>query len=277
MEAETDLKPTLRAELQSKISVRNVSKIFEGPDGKPLSVMDDVTLELRPGRFIGLIGPSGCGKSTLLNIIANLETLTNGEIRIDGMLLKEHPDLCRRLAYVFQTPRLLNWRRVKDNIVFALKANGNIPKEEWNARVRKYLAMVGLEDFANSFPLQLSGGMQQRVGIARALAIEPDILLMDEPFSMLDEITAKKLREDLTDIWLKEEAESGKRRTIIFVTHDIGEAVYLCDDIYMMTCRPAKLFYYEEVTVPRPRGYFDPEVLQIQSDLTRLFYEKAFG
>ena len=277
METETDMKTTLKAELQPKISIRNVSKIFEGPDGKPLTVVDDVSLDLRPGRFIGLIGPSGCGKSTLLNIIANLETLSKGQIRIDGMLLDEHPDLRRKLAYVFQTPRLLNWRRVKDNIRFALKANGNIPNEEWDARVKKYLAMVGLEEFANSFPLQLSGGMQQRVGIARALAIEPDILLMDEPFSMLDEITAKKLREDLTEIWLKEEAELGKRRTIIFVTHDIGEAVYLCDDIYMLTRRPAKLFHYEEVTVQRPRGYFDPEVLQIQSDLTRLFYEKAFG
>jgi NitT/TauT family transport system ATP-binding protein len=277
METENDMKTLLKTELQSKISIGHVSKIFEGPDGKPLTVVDDVSLDLRPGRFIGLIGPSGCGKSTLLNIIANLETLSKGEIRIDGMLLNEHPDLRRRLSYVFQTPRLLNWRRVKDNIIFALKANGNVPKEEWDARVKKYLTMVGLDDFANSFPLQLSGGMQQRVGIARALAIEPDILLMDEPFSMLDEITAKKLREDLTDIWLKEEAELGKRRTIIFVTHDIGEAVYLCDDIYMLTRRPAKLFHYEEVTVPRPRGYFDPEVLQIQSDLTKLFYEKAFG
>lgn len=275
MEIENDMMPSIENQLLSKISLSHVSKTFEGPDGKPLKVVDDVSFELAAGRFIGLIGPSGCGKSTLLNIMANLETLSSGEILIDGMPLKEHPDLRKRLAYVFQTPRLLNWRRVRDNVKFSLKCNGRIPKEKWDEQIDKYLRMVGLEDFANSFPLQLSGGMQQRVGIARALAIEPDILLMDEPFSMLDEITAKKLREDITDIWMKEQ-KVGKRMTIIFVTHDIGEAVYLCDDIYMLTCRPARLFNREDISITRPRGYFDTDVLSAQANLTRLFYEKAF-
>ena len=170
-----------------------------------------------------------------------------------------------RVGYVFQNARLLNWLTVEDNMTFALQSQ-EIPKNLWKERVDKYLEMVGLEGQQKNYPLNLSGGMQQRVAIARALAIEPDILLMDEPFSHLDEITARKMRFDLMEILMH------AKPTILFVTHDLGEAVFLADHIYMMSTKPAKIFKHIEVDVPRPRKPEDPVIFDLEKKLVKEFF-----
>jgi len=209
------------------------------------------------------VGPSGCGKSTLLNIIAGIETYEEGTLEIFPKA--GTPNAEPRIGYVFQSARLLNWLTVQENIEFALEAQG-IPGERWEGLVTKYLEMVGLGGQQRNYPLNLSGGMQQRVAISRALAIEPDILLMDEPFSHLDEITARKMRFDLMEILEK------ARPTILFVTHDLGEAVYLSDHIYMMSMKPARIFREIPIDLPRPRQPEDPVIFDIQKDLVKDFF-----
>ncbi len=249
------------------VAVNHLTKKFNSPmDGTEFVVLDSISLNVNEGHFASIVGPSGCGKSTLLNIIAGIET---HESHDGGSVEVFHKagaaGSTPRISYVFQNARLLNWLTVEGNIQFALEAQ-EIPKDQWRKQVTKYLEMVGLEGQEKNYPLNLSGGMQQRVAIARALAIEPDILLMDEPFSHLDEITARKMRFDLMDILMM------AKPTILFVTHDLGEAVFLSDEIYMMSTKPARIFREISVDVPRPRKPEDPVIFDLEKELVKEFF-----
>jgi len=245
------------------VEIESLSKMFPTPNGlSRFAVLESLNLQIERGTFASIVGPSGCGKSTLLNIIAGIEAHDSGRVCIVAQNGMNSP---ARIGYVFQSPRLLNWLTVEDNIRFALEAQ-NIGKLRWNERVKKYLDMVGLAGQERNYPLKLSGGMQQRVAIARALAIEPDILLMDEPFSHLDEITARKMRVDLMHIL--EHAHP----TILFVTHSLREAVFLSEEVYMMSVKPARIFKHLRVDIPRPREPEDPRLFDLEKDLVKEFF-----
>lgn len=242
----------------AKIQIHDLDKTYPGPDGKPMQVLRSLSLDVPDQTFVCILGPSGSGKSTTLDVLAGLTRYDGGEITVDGS-----PDLSDfTFGYVFQRPRLLNWRTIRQNLTFALKAE-SVPRSEWDERVDKYLELVGLSPFAGAYPLTLSGGMQQRVAIARALVIEPDVLLMDEPFSSLDELTARRLRTELTRIW------SEQRKTVMFVTHNALEAAYLGDLIYTVSPRPATVVDSITVDVERPRKPDDPRLIAIQQQIIR--------
>ncbi len=239
------------------IEIKKLNLIFETPDA-PVHALSDVDLTINEGDFVSFIGPSGCGKTTLMRVIADLETPTDGEISVNGMTPSEAREN-RAYGYVFQAPALYPWRTVQKNIQLPLEIMG-ISKEEQIARSKKNLSLVNLEGFEKKFPWQLSGGMQQRVSIARALSVEPDLLLMDEPFGALDEITRDHLNEQLLSLWDK----TGK--TVIFVTHSIPESVFLSSKIVVMSPRPGKIIDVIDCNLPRDRKLDireTPEFLEI--------------
>jgi NitT/TauT family transport system ATP-binding protein len=209
-----------------------------------LCALEDVSFGIEEGSFVSICGPSGCGKSTLLRLIHGLQTADSGEVRVRGERVLA-PSLDRGM--VFQNHNLMPWRTVQRNVELGLDAQG-VGKAEREERSLKWLGKVGLEDFASYYPAQLSGGMQQRVGLARALAIEPSMLLMDEPFGALDAQTRVLLQEELERIW---EADA---KTVVFITHDIDEALFLSDRVLVMSARPGKIIADIPVTAPRPRG-----------------------
>ncbi|WFR56164.1 ABC transporter ATP-binding protein [Anaerocolumna sp. AGMB13025] len=227
-----------------EIRLNNVSMIYQA-DSNEVTALTGVSLDIQKGEFISLLGPSGCGKTTLLRIVANLLKPTSGEVLIEGDTT-ESARLNRKYGMVFQSPVLYEWRTVRKNIELPLELM-KVKKEDRKARAEKMLDLVGLTKFADHYPHQLSGGMQQRVGIARALAIRPEILLMDEPFSALDEFTREKLHEDLLRIWSK------TNKTVIFVTHNIAEAVFLSDRVCVLSPHPGRLSAVVDITLPRPR------------------------
>ena len=229
----------------TEIMLRDIGMVYKTNDGRDVTALTGVSLDINKGEFVSLVGPSGCGKTTLLRIIADLLTPTSGEISIAGETPRE-ARLKRRYGIVFQNAVLYEWRTVKKNIMMPLEIM-HVPKKEREERAMKMLELVGLTEFANHYPNQLSGGMQQRVGIARALAIQPEILLMDEPFSALDEFTREKLHSDLLRIWRK------TNKTIIFVTHNIQESVFLSDKICVLSPHPGRLSAVVDVDLPRPR------------------------
>ncbi len=236
---------------ESIVSVNDVSMIYRtrGPGGEALETvaLKDANLEIQPGEFISLIGPSGCGKTTLLRLLADLIQPSSGDLRLGG----KTPDEARKArayGYVFQAPALFEWRTVMANVMLPLEVM-NFPVAERKERAEKMLKLVGLEKFARNYPWQLSGGMQQRVSIARALAFEPQLLFMDEPFGALDEITRENLNLELLRLW----RETGK--TVIFVTHSIPEAVFLSTRIVVMTPRPGKIEKIITVDLPQPRDF----------------------
>jgi NitT/TauT family transport system ATP-binding protein len=234
------------------VSVRDVSMIYRTRDpssGAPLETiaLKDANLEIRAGEFISLIGPSGCGKTTLLRLLADLIQPTSGSLSIGGKTPQQARE-SRAYGYVFQAPALFDWRTVQANVMLPLEIMG-FSKAERAARAEKMLKLVGLEKFARNFPWQLSGGMQQRVSIARALAFDPQLIFMDEPFGALDEITRENLNLELLRLW----RETGK--TIIFVTHSIPEAVFLSTRIVVMTPRPGKIEKVIDVDLPQPRDF----------------------
>ncbi len=238
------------------IAIRDFAKEFQTSDGSRLRVLENVDLQVAPGEFVTILGPSGCGKSTLLNALSGLDTSFEGKVEIGRSAVGAAKP---RIAYLFQEPRLLPWRTVRGNIEFALDA-ARVPKSEWPARCERWLEAVGLSSFADYFPLQLSGGMQQRVSIARAFSIEPELMLMDEPFSALDEITALRMRQLLLSLW---EAD---RRTVLFVTHNSLESVYLSDRIVVMKSGPNSRIC-DEIGLShlrRPRKYDDPAQYETQ-------------
>jgi len=229
----------------SAIDIRDLSLTFSTGD-TPVHALADIDLAIRRGEFVSLIGPSGCGKTTLMRIIADLETPSGGSIAVNGVS-PAAARLQRAYGYVFQAPALYSWRSVMRNIMLPLEIM-SMPAAERKARAAKYLAMVGLAGFERKFPWQLSGGMQQRVSIARALAFEPELLLMDEPFGALDEITRDHLNEQLLRLWEK----TGK--TVVFVTHSIAEAVFLSNRIVVMSPRPGRILEIIESDLPADRG-----------------------
>ena len=228
-----------------EIMLKDIGMVYKTNDGRDVTALTGVSLDIQKGEFISLLGPSGCGKTTLLRIIADLLQPTSGEISIAGESPRD-ARLSKKYGIVFQSPVLYDWRTVKKNIMLPLEIM-HIPKAEREDRAMKMLDIVGLTEFANHYPNQLSGGMQQRVGIARALAILPQILLMDEPFSALDEFTKEKLHEDLLRIWAK------TNKTIIFVTHNIQEAIFLSSRICVLSPHPGRLSAVIDVDLPRPR------------------------
>ena len=247
----------------TSIRIEHLSKEFAAHGlNDAWKALDDVSLRVIAGEFVTILGPSGCGKSTLLNIVSGLDDQFTGTMRID----RDGVDAPgkTRIAYLFQEPRLLPWRTVQDNIAFALEG-ADIPRIEWKDRSDRWIELVGLAGFADFYPLQLSGGMQQRAAIARAFSIEPEILLMDEPFSALDELTARRMREELLSIWERD------RRTVLFVTHNSLEAVYLSDRILIMNRGPGSRIC-DEINlsdVRRPRSYDDPSQLAMQQSVLK--------
>ena len=227
------------------IKIDDVSMVFDSNDGTKVNALEHVSLDVKKGEFISLVGPSGCGKTTLLRMISNLEEPTDGEIHVMGMTPRE-VRLQQKFGIVFQQPVLFDWRTVKKNIELPLEIM-YYSKKDRSDRADEMLKLVGLSDFAGRYPRELSGGMQQRVNIARAFAIRPEILLMDEPFSALDEFTKEKLHEDLLRIWRK------TNKTIIFVTHNIAESVFLSDRVCVLSPHPGRLSAIVDIDLPRPR------------------------
>jgi NitT/TauT family transport system ATP-binding protein len=224
--------------------VRDLSLTFETADGK-VEALAGINLQIAEGEFVSFIGPSGCGKTTLLRLIADLEQPTSGMLQINGVSAGE-ARLRRAYGYVFQAPALYPWRTVEKNVMLPLEIMG-FSEAERRERARRYLALVNLSGFERKFPWQLSGGMQQRASIARALSFDPALLLMDEPFGALDEIVRDHLNEQLLGLWDK----TGK--TVIFVTHSIPEAVFLSTRIIVMSPRPGRIIDVIECDFPRER------------------------
>jgi len=227
------------------IDIRNLSLTFLTADA-PIHALSDISLQVRSGEFISLIGPSGCGKTTLMRIVADLEKPTSGQLKVNGMSPSE-ARLKRAYGYVFQAPALYPWRSVLGNVTLPHEIMG-VARGEREAKAQRYLELVGLRGFERKYPWQLSGGMQQRVSIARALSFDPAMLLMDEPFGALDEITRDRMNEELLSIWRK----TGK--TVIFVTHSIDEAVLLSTRIVVMSARPGRIIDVIDSTLPAERN-----------------------
>jgi NitT/TauT family transport system ATP-binding protein len=224
------------------IAISKVTKTYAG--ARPVDALVDISLAVPQGRFVSMLGPSGCGKSTLLNLLAGFEFPTGGHVRIGGEAVgAPHPSR----AVVFQEAALFPWLNVWDNITFGPRANGQ-RAAEYGALARELIGAVGLEGFERHLPEQLSGGMKQRVGIARALILRPTVLLMDEPFGALDAQTRLQMQELLLDVWER------YRKTVVFITHDIDEAILLSDTIYVMSARPGRIRERIDVTLPRPRS-----------------------
>jgi NitT/TauT family transport system ATP-binding protein len=234
--------PALRPALA--VDAKGVSLTFETSDGA-VQALADVDLEIAAGEFVSFIGPSGCGKTTLLRVIADLEQPTAGTIAVNGVSAEE-ARLKRHYGYVFQAPALYPWRSIERNVMLPLEIMG-IPAEERKARAQRYLALVNLTGFERKFPWQLSGGMQQRASIARALSFDPALLLMDEPFGALDEIVRDHLNEQLLQLW----NQTGK--TVAFVTHSIPEAVFLSTRVVVMSPRPGRIIDVIACDFPRDR------------------------
>ena len=228
------------------VSLAGVEKTFELPNGSTMTAVDGIDLEIRRGAFVSLIGPSGCGKSTLLRMIGDLTQPSAGAITVNG---KPAPQARRARDYgiVFQAPVLFEWRTVEENVRLPLELIGRDPAAR-EARVTEMLELVELSDFRRHHPYQLSGGMQQRVAIARALAFSPSILLMDEPFGALDEMTRERMNVEVLRIWERTGI------TVVFVTHSIPEAVFLSSRVVVMSPRPGRITKVIEVDLPRPRG-----------------------
>jgi NitT/TauT family transport system ATP-binding protein len=228
----------------STVEVRDVSVVYPSKENT-VTALDKVSIDIREGEFISLIGPSGCGKTTLLRVIADLEQVTAGTVRVNGLSSKD-ARLARAYGYVFQAPALFPWRTVLANVCLPLEIHG-IAKAEAKRVALGHLERVGLKGFEGKYPWQLSGGMQQRVSIARALGFEPKLLMMDEPFGALDEITRDRLNEQLLRLWERE------RRTVVFVTHSIPEAVFLSSRIVVMSPRPGRIVDVIESGLPADR------------------------
>jgi NitT/TauT family transport system ATP-binding protein len=245
----------VQGQAQTVIDIRGLSLRFETSDGA-VDALSEIDLRVERGGFVSLIGPSGCGKTTLLRVVADLERPTAGAITVNGVT-PEEARRARAYGYVFQAPALYPWRSVERNVTLPLEIMG-LSGAERRARAARYLAMVNLEGFERRFPWQLSGGMQQRVSIARALSFEPDLLLMDEPFGALDEITRDHLNEQLLLLWRR----TGK--TVVFVTHSISEAVFLSTMIVVMSPRPGRIIDVIENTLPAERSLDIRESLEFQ-------------
>jgi NitT/TauT family transport system ATP-binding protein len=249
------------------IEVSGVSQIFRR-GGTATHALDRIDLTVRAGEFVAIVGPSGCGKSTLLRIIAGLLRHTSGSVRLAG---REVAGAQTDLGIVFQSPVLLEWRNVLGNVMLQLELRGLDPKA-YTARAHELLAKVGLAEFHDRRPRELSGGMRQRAAIVRALIHDPPLLLMDEPFGALDALTREQMRIDLEELWM----QTGK--TVLFITHSIDEAVLLADRVIVMTPRPGRIEQVFPIALPRPRGLgarSHPLFIEASRKITDLFLSKG--
>ncbi|MCA1409747.1 ABC transporter ATP-binding protein [Bradyrhizobium sp. NBAIM20] len=247
------------AAARTRIAVQGLAKRFNA-SGREFVAVDDVSFEVKQGEFVALLGPSGCGKSTILNMVAGLLPRSGGRILIDGDSV-ETGEVNPRVGYVFQRDTLFPWRTVEQNIGYGLEIAG-MPKSERAGRVATAVEKAGLAGFAQSFPRMLSGGMRQRVALMRTLILEPEILLMDEPFGALDTHTKLEMHKTLLEIWERE------RQTVLFVTHDLGEALTLASRIILLSARPGRLKEDFDVAIPRPR---DPVAARETAEFARLY------
>ena len=241
------------------IECSNVSKTFQVPGGEN-QVVRDFNFVCQENEFICLFGPGQCGKTTLINLIAGFEMPTEGTIMVNGKRVTE-PGPER--GVVFQNITLFPWLTTMGNVEYGMKT-AKVPKKERRERAQKYVNLVGLQGFEQSYPIQLSGGMKQRVGIARAYSIEPEVMLMDEPFGALDAQTRYLMQEELQRIWQAE------KRTVIFVTNNIEEAIYLADRILVLSNCPATIKKEYKIDLPRPRKYTSPEFLALRKEITSI-------
>lgn len=229
--------------MHTVIQIRDLSKSYTSRDGNIIEAVQEVSFEVAAGEFVSVVGPSGCGKSTLLKIIAGIRSKSSGVVLLQGTPV-EGPR--RDTGVVFQSAILLPWRNVMGNIMVPIEIQG-LDRETYSVRALRYLELVGLKGFEEKYPRELSGGMQQRVGICRALVHDPAVMLMDEPFGALDAMTREHMNLELLDIW----AESNK--TILFITHSISEAVFMADRVIVLSPRPARILEVVNIDLPRPR------------------------
>jgi NitT/TauT family transport system ATP-binding protein len=232
--------------MTAKLDARDVSISYDRVRlGDTLLAVSGATLDIDAGEFVAIVGPSGCGKTTFLNAVDGLIAIDSGQLMLDG---REISGPGHDRAMVFQQPSLLPWRTVTGNVAYGLETQGGHSRDEIAERTRQYIELVGLKGFEHSYPNELSGGMQQRVNLARALATDPEILLLDEPFASLDAQTREFMQLELTRVW------SATRKTALFVTHDIVEAVYLADRVLVFSSRPGKVKLSQRIDLPRPRS-----------------------
>jgi NitT/TauT family transport system ATP-binding protein len=250
------------------IELASVSKTYRSRHGDLVRAVEDVALEIKEKEFVSLVGPSGCGKSTLLRLVSGLTPPTRGAVRIRGHEVRgPFPDV----GFVFQSAVLLPWRTVLDNILFSIEMLG-LRRDEHRERAQGLVELAGLAGFERKYPWELSGGMQQRVAICRALVHDPSLLLMDEPFGALDAMTREEMGLELLRIWEE------RRKTILFVTHSIPEAILLADRVVVMTARPGRLARVLDITLPRPRTVdveFTPRFKELSDEIRGLIFARS--
>jgi len=240
---------------KTKIEVRNLTKRFGD-----LLVLDEISFNVGEGEFLSIVGPTGCGKTTFLNTLSKLIPSTAGDIFIDGEIAdpKKH-----HLSFVFQEPTCLPWRTVRENVAYGMEVK-HVPKVEMEKKLDQIMGMVGLADCADLYPNQVSASMLQRIAVARAFAVNPDLLLMDEPYGQLDVKLRYYLEDELVRLW------EHLKSTVIFVTHNIEEAVYISERILILSNKPAKIKAEVKVDLPRPRSLIDPRLVEIRKEVTEL-------
>jgi sulfonate transport system ATP-binding protein len=239
----------------SKIEVRNLTKRFGD-----LLVLDDISFDVADGEFVAIVGPTGCGKTTFLNALSRLIPITSGHIRIEGQDAdpKKH-----NISFVFQEPTCLPWRTVRDNVAYGMEIKG-VPRQVIDERLSNILELVGLSQCADLYPNQVSASMLQRIAVSRAFAVNPDLLLMDEPYGQLDVKLRFYLEDELVNLWQK------LKSTVLFITHNIEEAVYVAERILVLSNKPTKIKAEVKVDLPRPRNSLDPEFVRIRKQVTEL-------
>jgi NitT/TauT family transport system ATP-binding protein len=240
--SEREREDAREAAVRPYVEINGVGKAYN-TSGAPVRALQGIDLAVKPGEFVSIVGPSGCGKSTLLKCVAGLQSVTEGEIRVKGDRVVQPPD---NMGFVFQKDVLLDWRTVLDNVLLMAEFRG-LPSREYVDRARGLLGVFGLQGFENRYPWELSGGMRQRAAICRALLVDPELLLMDEPFGALDALTRDDLNIELERLWVE------TRKTILFITHGIAEAVYLADRVVVMARNPGRIAETFSVDIPRPR------------------------